>query len=329
MNRLEGQILHYKCELTSPFHSSRQEYANLLKCAPFILGSTIRGAVLSYLIETRCSAEKIQHLRGRNDPAEIAAYHRDCETDCPVKPFFANRPLAWFAFGEFAAEDYRANTRIALERSNYSVAEGAIVNIEAMAPGTAFDFEITLLDEAVTVTDVVTEAVREIGHLRGIGRLRSVGFGQFRMRDVTCRELSDDITSRVKALGEGVADSVVLEFTRPYVLSAGEEPDLLDSTRLAHRLAGEFQELMSDLAIEPASERLPLERVEASIRPDFVSRFSYERGLRAHYLVAWPRSRMSLHLVKPTDGLRDQVALASFFGLGRLNDLGFGRFKVP
>ena len=51
MNLRDGTVFSLNCTLNSPFHTTQREYRNLLKCAPYIAGTTFRGAILKALIE--------------------------------------------------------------------------------------------------------------------------------------------------------------------------------------------------------------------------------------------------------------------------------------
>ena len=119
---------------------------------------------------------------------------------------------------------------------------------------------------------------------------------------------------------------VRLTFTTPYVLADGQSPWDGDPTALARRLERELAEAVR-LAGGDEVNPPTIERVDAALRPDFVGRWSYERGCRENRLVAWPGSRLTLHLSEPGD-LETTLALAQTFGLGGWNEWGFGRFKV-
>lgn len=323
---IEGRVLRFECRTTSPFHTSRQEYANLIKCAPFILGSTIRGGLLKYLIETSCSAEKIATLRSMNDPEEVARFHRDCEVDCVVRPFFAEEPLAWFSFGRFGQESYGSMTRIAIGRENRSVAEGSIVNIEAIEPGMEFVFEITLFREALTTVDVISPALNQVGQMYGLGHLRSIGFGRFKVLDVEESDFVDHVDDKIRALPP--FDSILkIVFTTPFVLGKGMNPYPMASEELARQIGEDLQAAASK-AIEEEIAPIPIDHVDVRLKPDFIGRFSYERGLRENRLVAWAGSEMTLHLSNGVGDLSEQLAIASILGIGEWSEWGYGRFDV-
>ena len=73
-------------------------------------------------------------------------------------------------------------------------------------------------------------------------------------------------------------------------------------------------------------QALALERLDVLIRPDFISRFSYEQGLRQNRLVAWPGSSLSFDWPEAFD--EDGLVLALTLGIGEWSEWGFGRFRV-
>jgi hypothetical protein len=325
----EGMVLRFRCRTTSPFHTSRQEYANLVKCAPFILGSTLRGAVLKRLIE-RQDCPHLKELAETKDRMAIEAIHRTCALDCPVKPFFAESPLAWFSFGQFEGEEhehYRFSTRIALARDAASVAHGAIVTIEAIRPGVPFAFSVTLLDEAQEMIDVVEEAVRLSGEIEGIGRLRSIGFGQFAVEEVQHIPLTEALAQvQAEWARMPIEPSLTLMLATPYLLSKGEERiPSFEYTALARRLEADMSHALETVRYDAVA--VPrLQGAECVLRPEYISRFSYELGTREHYLVAWEGSRFTLHFDRLGPEVSICLAVASLVGLGPESDLGYGRF---
>ena len=324
---IEGRAITFRCRLTSPFHTARQTYANLAKCAPFILGSTIRGAVLKYLIEAHCPKDKIVALRQLNDPQQVTAYHLACDLDCPARPFFQHREHIWFTCALLNEERFGSVTRIALSRRTASVAEGGIFNVEIATPGTEFAFEVFLLGPAQELVDTVEDAVRAVGCWSGLGGHRSVGFGRFELLgQPQVDEFDDRITKELLSWRQS-NPSPTLVFLTPLVL--GEEVGLetLTGERLAAWLATEIQRTVSQVSGDEP-DPLPIERVDFRLKPEFVGRFSYERGLRENRLVAWQGSQMTLH---PRNGARldsEQLAIAAVLGIGEWNRWGFGRFRL-
>lgn len=324
---VEGTVLHFHCRTTSPFHTTQRRYANLVKCAPFILGSTLRGALLDALIRTRCPQALIGHLRALDDPDAIAEKHRDCPEMCPVKPFFARPPRVWFSFAEFDKKevDYRMMTRIGLSRGTRSVSEGAIFTIEAIVPGVPFAFEVILLGTAQAVADDVVGAMKQVAAVGSIGGFRSIGLGRFELVGEPERTTLDERLYEAMVGWPRADDKARMTFTTPFVLGSGMEPQALQGERLARRVA----KAIDRAATEAGCERegvLPLERVDVHIKPEFVGRFSFERGLRENQLVAWSGSSLVFEWPEVVDG--DALALASVLGIGDWSEWGFGRFEV-
>lgn len=307
-----GRVLHFRCRLTSPFHTTRQEYANLWKCAPFVLGSTLRGALLSHLIVTHYDDVDIQ----------AGAY----ETKGVVAPFFASPPCAYFSLGRFPDDvelQMESHTRITIERHRGSVAEGALLSIEAVPAGTPFEFDTLLPGDDGTLAQLVERGVREMVGTVGIGGLRSIGLGQFAVEDIRPSSLPDHVDAVRLALPSPLGQHMRLTFTTPYVLADGQSPWNGDLTELAQRLQGELQK-----AAHIAGVSAPVvQQTDARIRPDFVGRWSFEGECRENRLVAWPGSILRLQM----DGSGDStttLAMALAFGIGEWAEWGFGRFEV-
>lgn len=321
---IEGIVLHFRGRTTSPFHTSRQEYANLLKCAPFIMGCTFRGAVLDYLIRTLCKQALLDRLRAMDDPRAIADFHRACAETCSVKLFFAEKPLVWFSFAEFEGADYQTVTRIGVARDTRSVAEGSIFNVETIAPGAEFTFEIFLFGPAQKLEAVVVDTVEQVGLLRGVGRGRSIGFGLFEILDQWPEEFERRLAEEIGRWPQQNGKLRIV-FKTPFVLGELAEPTALQGDRLSQHVPEQICAVASTIQ-DREMQPMAVERVDVRIRPEFVGRFSYERGLRENRLVAWPGSSFVLHLSGEED--TDQLALAAVLGIGPWNDWGFGRFHL-
>jgi len=324
---LEGTILRFHCRTTSPFHTTRQRYANLVKCAPFIMGSTLRGALLDALIRTRCPQELISRLRGLDDPKAIAEIHRDCQKTCPVKPFFAQPPRVWFSFGEFDKEkvNYRMMTRIGLSRETLSVSEGAIFTIEAIVPGVPFTFEVILLGTAQAVAHDIVAAVQLVADVGGIGGFRSIGLGRFELVGEPKRTTLDERFYEAMIEWPRAGERTQMIFTTPFVLGSGMGPQDLQGEILAHRITRAIDEVAAK-AGHDVNKALPLERVDVRLKPEFIGRFSFERGLRENQLVAWPGSSLGFEWPETVD--ENALAIAAVLGIGEWNHWGFGRFSL-
>ena len=324
---LDGTILRFNCQTTSPFHTTRQRYANLVKCAPFIMGSTLRGAVLDALIRTRCPPELLGRLRVLDDPEAIAELHRDCPETCPVKSFFVWPPRVWFSFAKFGEEqlDYRMMTRIGLSRETHSVSEGAIFTIEAITPGVPFVFEVIVFGAAQTVADDAIAAVKQVADVGGIGGFRSIGLGRFELVSEPERTLLDERLHEAMRGWPQAGERAQMLFTTPFVLGSEMEPEDLQGEILARRIAQAIDQVAAEAGYE-GSGALPLEWVDVRLRPEFIGRFSFERGLRENQLVAWPGSSLSFELPEAVDW--DALAVAAVLGIGEWNHWGFGRFRL-
>jgi len=322
---VEGTVLHFHCRTTSPFHTTRQRYANLVKCAPFIMGSTLRGALLDALIRTRCPQTLIGRLRALDDPEAIADLHRNCSEMCLVKPFFARPPRIWFSFAEFQEADYRMMTRIGLSRGTGSVSEGSIFTIEAVVPGVPFAFEVVLLGAAQAVADDVVAAVKQVAAVGGIGGFRSIGLGRFELVGEPERKTLNERLYEAMVGWPRAGERAQITFTTPFVLGSGMEPQALQGEVLAPHIAQAIDRAATGAGYE-GEGALPLERVDVRLRPDFVGRFSFERGLRENQLVAWPGSSLGFEWPETVDG--DALALAAVLGIGDWATWGFGRFEV-
>jgi hypothetical protein len=322
----EGIALVFHCRTTSPLHTTRQQYSNLIKCAPFILGSTLRGAILARLIE-REVCPHLDKAVASSDSARIGELHRACENPaCPIKPFFPDgAPLAWFSFGLFDAPDparpYRAATRIALERETGSVAEGAIITIESIAPDTPFTFSVTLFGEAMRVSDDVEWAVEATARTQGIGRFRSIGYGQFRVEKSERVAFAERVERERTNWRE--AEKVSAEFATPYVIGTGDgKVEGLNRQAFAQTIQAQASDTLRAIGVDS-----PVQFSDAALTltPDYVSRFSYEQGGPQHRLVAWQGSRLVLTLAHADEEARRALAAIALLGLGEWRECGFGQ----
>ncbi|MEW5720001.1 MAG: hypothetical protein AB1817_15340 [Chloroflexota bacterium] len=324
----EGVALTFTCRTTSPFHTTRQQYSNLAKCAPFILGSTLRGAILARLIE-RELCPHVDKALAVSGVEQIGAAHRACENpQCPIKPFFPESnesPRVWFSFGLFEPENaarlYRAATRIALERDKGSVAEGAILTIESIAPDTPFTFRVTLFGDATRLADDVRWAVQAAAETQGIGRFRSLGYGQFRVESVLSLAFAKLVEDAQTQWNTAPASA---EFVTPYIVGWGNgEVTGTDRVKLAQTLREELQNTLRAVGMTAPE----LRGASLSLMPEYLSRFSYEQGGPQHRLVAWQGSRVTLEWAANDVDAVTALAIVSLLGLGKWSDCGFGQFR--
>ena len=306
---LTGQWVQVKCQLTGAFHTRRQGYANLWKCAPFVLGSTLRGALLTALITSTYDDAAIQN--------------EDYKTQGPAAPFFATPPRAYFTFGRFPKDveaRMESHARITLERGNQSVAEGALLSVEAVKAGTAFEFDVLLPGDDGTLARTVLDTVARMSGMISLGSLRSLGMGQFKVEHKTTAALE---TYLQQFHAPPVDKPWDIHWTTPYVLAAGETPWTGEATVLAQQLSTQLREQMQTLA---ADIRPPtFKRVDTRIKLDFVGRWSFENGARENRLVAWPGSIFTLQVDDPGDW-EAALQLAQAFGWGAWASWGFGRW---
>ncbi|HID27187.1 MAG TPA: hypothetical protein EYP22_05085 [Methanosarcinales archaeon] len=326
----EGKIIEFECELISPFHSTFREHRNLLRCAPYILGSTFRGSLAKYFIQQNCSEEKIEKLKRMEDIKNIRQFHLICKGKCPVKYFFTNQTQLLFSFGNFAEPNYIFPTRISLNRNDRSATEGVLVNLEAIATNTKFKFQIILLEDALEIENEVKRAVEYIGLYVGIGRFKSIGFGRFKVNAIKEYTLNNFFkqVSKNYNFKEGI-EKIKLKLKTPLVLDFYSKPSDL-------KLLGKiFSEMLYTRTIElsreiykESIEKHEIKRVIAQIKTEFVSRFSLETNTRENRLVAWVDSAFQLETSEITDNFKFQLLLCSMFGIGEWSDWGFGRFDI-
>ncbi|MFH0774295.1 MAG: RAMP superfamily CRISPR-associated protein [bacterium] len=334
MSLIKGKVCSFSCQTTSLFHTSRQQYATLVKCAPFILGSTIRGAMLKDMIE-REGCPHLAQLETEKNSCKIRKIHLSCDRKCSVKPFFLSPPQAFFSFGEFEPKEekkgfYSSSTRIAINRCHNSVSEGAMEKIEAIIPETPFQFSLTLFGESLEVSEEAKASIRMLADGTGLGRFKSIGYGRFKIVDVKEKDFGEVVEEKTRKIKEIVEEKkrVQLLLTTPLVLGDGENVHYPINERevLGKKIGEDIKEGLKGIIDEPLS--FPIQEVEACIRPDFISRFSYESGRRENRLVAWKDSRITFSVNRVEERQLEQLAVASLLGIGDWREWGFGRFEV-
>jgi hypothetical protein len=325
-----GSVIRFNCRLTTPFHTSRQAYATYAECAPFVMGSTFRGAVLKHMVETHCDAEHMTALREDHPPAEV---HRACDRDeCPVKPFF-EPPSLCYSFSFAALDDAKraVRARIGLERETASVAEGAIVMVDVVEPGSPFTASVTLWGPTASAEEGVIEAFHAVGVGEGIGGRRSIGFGQYAVEQVVRRSLEEEVESQRPPPLErpyflGCRSPLVLREFPPPLSEGREQAGAWLSARL--REAASRVGAGSDLG---SAEEAMIVSAELRGSTEVISRFSYEQPPgheRLNALVAWPESHFVIDVPEgAVVDLEACVAAASVIGIGEWYDSGFGRLE--
>lgn len=315
-----GISIAFQCSLLSPFHTTQREYQNLLTCAPYVLGTTIRGAVLGYLIQKHCTGKKISQLEKTTDPDCILQIHKSCGESCPLSQFFEeSTPNILFSFGEFHRPEYLSRTRIALRRDFRNASEGAIANVECIQEGSEFSFEVVLFDSLMDLEEEIAEAVRFTGEYLGIGRFKSVGLGRFRIEERR-KEGVETLLERTK-----VPDSEIkLVFRTPLVFGMRK----MDYRVMAEQISDSFLQRFREISDRDNDGKVEIAELDIEMKPEFIHRHSFERSQVENRLVMDAGSK--IRCVLPTIGRQHviQLKIASRFGIGDWRNCGFGRFHV-
>jgi hypothetical protein len=299
-------LITFKCRLVSPLHTAEERYSNVQTCAPYILGSTLRGAMLSHIIRRLCPAEHFERLLGDNPD-----YHAKCPGPCGAKSLFDSTQTR-FSFGRFPEDrPPRAfRSRVAIDRARFSVAEGALLQFDVIAPAGAgdgqaqFSFEVETADEFPA--DLLYDAARWAGEM-GVGAFRNQGYGLFVVDGRP--EVASLPAHEILPPGE-----YRLEVDTPYVLP----PELpFGHASIRHDLGRSFGEDWFDQHIGSV-------KVE-EVNLGYVGRWCYEDGKRHTRAVALPGSALRLSV---TCELAAADATKLVRGLGEWAEVGFGRFTV-
>ncbi len=310
----------FHCMLTSPFHTTQRKYQNLLKCAPYILGTTFRGAILGYLIENNCDKARIEQLKRIVTREKIAEFHRTCEQHCLIKEFFQKDTDIHFSFGNFGKKiKYAQTTRIALRREFRTASEGAIVNVECIQGGTGFDFEVILFEHLMEYKKEISEAVEFAGRYKGIGCFKSVGFGRYKVNEVKEKDLSD----LPEAIDwENVENPVEICYDTPLVFRI----DRLDEELIAETVSLHLLERCQEVVQQPELEQIGLKLLSFRVRPEFVHRYSLEVNQRENRLVLDAGSMFKFDVRNLNDNALLQLGIGSRLGVGEWRNCGFGKF---
>ncbi|MGC1122949.1 MAG: RAMP superfamily CRISPR-associated protein [Candidatus Methanofastidiosia archaeon] len=316
----DGICITFQCSLVSPFHTTQREYQNLLTCAPYVLGTTIRGAVLGYLIQKHCTREKINQLEKTTDPERILQIHESCGKGCPLSQFFEeDTPNVLFSFGEFHRPEYLSRTRIALRRDFRNASEGAIANVECIQEGSKFNFEVVLFDGLIDREEEIAEAVRFTGEYLGIGRFKSVGLGRFRIEEKR-KEGIETLIERVK-----VPDSEIeLVLRTPLVFMMRK----MDCGVMAEQISNSFLQRFREISGRDSDKKIEIAELDIEMKPEFIHRHSFERSQVENRLVMDVGSKIRCVLSPPGRQHLIQLKIASRFGIGDWRNCGFGRFHV-
>lgn len=332
MNIRNGQTLNFDCEFINPFHITRNAYGNLLTCAPFIPGSTLRGAVLGYWVQKVCSSAKIEVLKKLGEVNKISDFHGECDQRCPVKSLFErSKPNIIFSFGNILDAVRASVARITLSRESKVVAEGKLVNVEVVRPGTPFSFEVTLFNSDSSKIDMLCNIVQEVGELVGIGKFKNVGFGRFIVKDISRRDVEEDIKAWMRKLEGSNNREVTFKMLTPLIMSEDGKPFSLQSQELARILSRLLLERFAEISgFELGVPSLSvIGKVEANIKPEFMHRYSLELAAPDSRLVAGRDSKLSVRFTQiEKEGLMGLLVLGSLFGIGEWRNFGYGRFEI-
>ena len=300
--------LHFHCRFTSPFHTSEHNFSNVSTCAPFVPGSTLRGAVLRWLIDRECT--EIEDLHRDNN----ACFHLEkCRAECPIRPLFG--PKTRFTFGQFDDREEVAGTltRVSLARDTRSAAEGGLWTAEVRY-GT-FQFRVRLPNDDAKLHCRVVEAVKGAGEL-GVGRNKSLGWGRFQV-----------LRSDLHPVGPGPTPEKTMRwrFAAPYVVRCPESGDPLNSGTLQEDLHDAWSShpshsVLNSVAVHKAAfSYFRRWTYETNVRePD-------ESGRRMNRLVAEAGTELELNFETAPTG--EHLAALSW-GLGEWRECGFGAIEV-
>lgn len=331
----ESQILKFHCRLLSPYHTTQHVYRNIVRCNPCILGSSIRGMLLSYLIQTGCNERYLTQLVEKKSIVEIQQFHRDCPQECVVKHLTGTMDwLPIFSFAHFLGGfDMGLLHRIAKDRERGTVAEGRIVSIEVVPEGTEFEFTVSLPGAAFQYRAQLEQAIRDVGKWLGIGHYKPLGLGRFEVASIECLQLVAEISKVYKQLA-GMPKALRLGLETPLVIENGGRALPLARPALgqevARLLAQRTAEIRGRFNIDElsATEPLGIEECRMAFRPDYFSRSSFEEGQRKNALVALPGSWLDVSFSEFSEPLREQLTIAQLVGIGPWADVGFGKLKI-
>ena len=325
MNLRDGTVFSFNCTLKSPFHTTQREYRNLLKCAPFIAGTSLRGAILKSLIELNCK-EHINELKKLHSYHEIQKFHSDCQENCPVKYFFdLQKTNAIFSCGILKEKSkYDMFTRIALTKDSRSATEGMIVNAECIPDGVEFQFSISLFDDAIDMVDKLEDAVG-LASQNGIGRFKSIGFGRFDIGKIDEKNIEDLVYCSYDKLGPDNS-KVEIEFQTPLIFNKSKEA--FDTKNLGDMFSTLLSKRYTEICVDKLTKFSLISSTEMRLIPEYINRYSYEIGRKESRLSAGIESQFWLEFDEITDDVKSQLAIGSSFGIGLWCNCGFGKFST-
>jgi hypothetical protein len=291
--------------------------------------------ILSYLIQTSCQESYLAELTTKKWPAEIQKFHRSCPKECLLKDFAGEADwLPVFSFGEFNADFARSlQHRVGIDREHRTVAVGKIVSIEVVPEGTDFQFRVILPVPALNQRTALERAVRGVGQWLGLGHYKSLGFGRFEVRGVSETSLKQEI-ERASTEASKLRSPFRLTLETPMVIQNATYQLPLQTEALGQSLAQALFERTTEVSkrFELATPLVTVpilpENCRFSFRPDYVSRESFEEGMRKNALVALRESWFDVSFEEITQPLWQQLAVARVLGVGPWADAGFGRLSA-
>lgn len=308
----------FTCRFISPFHTSQRDYGNLATCAPFVLGSTLRGAVLGQAIQRTC--QRFNDLMTAEVPAD---FHARCEGPCGLRELFL--PTTRFSFGQFPpdAPPPGVRTRVGMDRESWKAADGALLYAEVMLEGKSGDGDGGLFTFTIDAPEGAAKALPELvawAGEAGVGRFRNLGYGRFVVEKAAVEEWQPP----------AAADLTTWTLRTPYVLR-GEREDKSHVTLLPVE-ASVKQDLVQALG-EEWQHLVELELVEY-LGISYVYRWVFDRPLKEEHRLS---GRRDCRAVLPAGtGIRlklapeaDAQALAPVWrdGLGEWRECGFGEWE--
>jgi len=283
-------------------------YNNLYVSAPYILGSTLRGVILSAVIHRLCPPQDFASLQ-QNNPG----HHAACAGGCGAKPLFDTTQTR-FTFGFFEANDSAPSPRaerskVAIARNTNSVAEGALLALDIIPAGSKFTFDLRF--PAEIAQRLIDEAVAFAGEFLGVGRFRKQGFGRFEVEEVR------DWTPRSQPAPDG--PELQLRFRTPYVV--GQK--LSD---LPERLASDLSQALGEDRLVTHLGTNPEQSITVThVEPGYIGRWCYEDGQRHTRAVCLPDTTVRFKVQKPfLPGDIEELG----WGIGEWSDCGFGALEV-
>jgi hypothetical protein len=290
---------------TAPFHSAAYKTQNLQTCAPYVTGSTLRGAVLMHLLLKYCShrAELAQ---------EGVGYHARCdEPSCSwLRTVFAppsDAEATRFTFGQFAPEEsgVQMRTRLGLARETRTSGAGpegtgSLLSLEARWG--RFTFHVQVPD-AVPMGDLY-RAVRQAGE-HGVGGFRANGWGRFEVEE----------WNLYQAPSLPATEKLSLALVTPYILPKDTTEPFTELVR------ADLTALLGEGVVT---------HVEAQVGGRlYLRRWNYEGGDRPVNAVAVDPAGTLVHVTFAAalaESQRQALAWATW-GLGPWSDCGYGALR--